>query len=176
MNCVTTRTCNFAHPETLLRKSRVKKWLQIFPALKVNRPSRLRFCAVSAEISEYSTTWYRPRTLHTTPTASVGEAFSTTCTYIENRYDIGIVERKCQAYIFVFSGLVRFNYLSSLRLSTLIIITNFMILFISFSCRLHSFYHFSDSGRRNYNFHIAPCVIFCSPSRRSRHLCWYRTR
>lgn len=64
---------------TSLRNEKLKKWLATFPALNIRRPSALRFSAVAKVISLYSTTWYSPSTLQTTPTASVGFVFSTTC-------------------------------------------------------------------------------------------------
>lgn len=67
--------------ETSLRKSNVKKWLHMLPALNMREPLSLRSSAVFSVISLYSTTWYFPATLQTTPTASVGNAFSTTCNY-----------------------------------------------------------------------------------------------
>ena len=43
--------------QTFLRKSRVKKWLQMFPALNVSFPSSVLSSDVSLLISLYSTTW-----------------------------------------------------------------------------------------------------------------------
>ena len=70
------------HLHTLSRNSRVKKWLQMFPALKVKVPSSLRSSAVSMLISLYSTTWQRLLQRQTTPTRSVGCIFCTTCIII----------------------------------------------------------------------------------------------
>ena len=44
------------YSETMDRNSKVKKWLQMFPALNVSRPSVLRRSAVLRVISLYSTT------------------------------------------------------------------------------------------------------------------------
>ena len=46
-----------------LRRSMVKKWLQMLPALKTNRPSAFLFSAVFRVISEYSTTCYQIDTI-----------------------------------------------------------------------------------------------------------------
>ena len=79
-----TKSQGDTYSETMDRNSKVKKWLQMFPALNVSRPSVLRRSAVLRVISLYSTTWYLPSTLHTTPTASVGKPFSTTCNTPQN--------------------------------------------------------------------------------------------
>lgn len=75
-----------SYSDTNFRKSSVKKWLQILPALNISLPLASRFSAVFRVISLYSTTWYLPSTLQTTPTASVGNAFSTTCKNMKNLY------------------------------------------------------------------------------------------
>ena len=61
-----TWCCNFLSwwAITSTKKLVVKKWLQIFPALKVRRPSLFRRSAVAAEISEYSTTCNRRKVCH----------------------------------------------------------------------------------------------------------------
>lgn len=81
-----TRERKKSYSDTNFRKSSVKKWLQILPALNISLPLASRFSAVFRVISLYSTTWYLPSTLQTTPTASVGNAFSTTCKNMKNLY------------------------------------------------------------------------------------------
>lgn len=67
-----------SYAATSSRKVLVKKWLQMFPALKTRAPPGPRSSAVSGWISLYSTTWKEPCTLQTTPKGSAGLLFSTT--------------------------------------------------------------------------------------------------